>query len=284
MALTRIDPRPVRVAVKAVSTSTLTLSGPQTVDGVSCVAGDLVGALGQSDNKSAVYMVQSGSWIAVDPLVGMGLEVFAVGGGNAGKLYACTTANPITWGTTSTAFVLKAAAGAAFDPASPGPIGATTPSSVRVTMLSIDGGNLPDPEAGYVNVFADADGTTESRRFGATGGIYSVRGIGQAASAQSRMSVGTVSLADDAFVDIQIDAGGHGTVTAIGATSSASGSFSFAANGATTTNGVTYTLFDTADTDTKLCAYTGGAGVLRIKNRLGSTQKILITIWEGIAT
>lgn len=283
MATTRLDPRPVRVQVKAVATSTLTLSGPQTVDGVSCVAGDLVGALGQADNKNAVYMVQSAAWIAVNPLVGMGLEVFALGGGNAGKLYACTTSGSITWGTTTTTFVLKSAAGATFDPASPGPIGNTSPSSVRLTVLSIDGGTSPDPEAGYVNIFASADGTTESRRFGATGGIYSVRGIGQAASAQSRMSVGTVSLADDAFVDIQIDAGGHGTVTAIGATSSASGSFSFAANGVTAANGLTYSLFDVNDTDTKLCAF-ASAGSLRIRNRLGSTQKVLITIWEGIAT
>lgn len=279
---TRVDPRPVRVPVRVLSTSNLTLSGLQTVTGVALVEWDLVACVGQSDNKNAIYVVQDGSWIVADPNVGTGLEVYATAGSNAGKLYGCDTTGAIAWGTTTTSFTLKGSSGAVFDPAAPGPLGATTPSTARFTTLTIVGGTSTSPEANVVNRFAAGDGLTETRRFSSAGGIYSERSLSQAAAGQSRFSVGTVSLADDAVLDISISGGGHGTVTAVGPVSTVSGSFSFAASGATTTNGLTYTNFDTGDTDTKLCAFTGGANTLRIKNRLGATREILITLWEGV--
>lgn len=278
---TRVDPRAVRVPVRVLSTSNLTLSGLQTVTGVALVAWDLVAAVGQSDNRNAVYVVQEGAWLAANPNVGTGLEVYATAGSNAGKLYACETTGAITWGTTTTSFALKSGAGAAFDPASPGAIGGTTAAAGRFTALTVVGGNLPDPVANTLQIYANNTGQIALRSFGALG-LYSEEILSAAPGAQARLSIGTVSLADDGTLDIVLGAGGHGTVTAIGAASSVSGSFSFGANGATTTNGLTYSTFDTADTDTKLCAFTGGAGTLRIKNRLGSTQKILVTLWQGL--
>ena len=112
MTTTRIDPRAARIPVHAISTSNLTLSGAQTVDTVALTAGMLCGALGQSNNKSGVYLVQAGAWIPVDPGIGTGLEVYAVGGSaNVNAVYGCDTTGAITWGTTSTTFTLKSAGG-----------------------------------------------------------------------------------------------------------------------------------------------------------------------------
>lgn len=280
MTTVRLDTRPVRVPVRVLTTSNLTLSGLQTITGVAVQEGDLVGCLGQSDNVNAIYMAQDGAWLVVDPNCGTGLEVYALAGTNANKLYGCDTTGAITWGTTTTAFTLKSSSGAVFDPAAPGPLGETTASTMRATNLTLTG-TQPTPAANTVKLFGATDGAILGTYFGVLG-LLTEQNLSTAAGAQTRVAYGTVSLADDATLDIAIVAGGHGTVTAISASSSASGSFSFGANGATTTNGLTYSLFDTSDTDTKLCAYTGGAGILRIKNRLGSTQKILITLWMGI--
>ena len=49
--------------VKAMSVTNLTLSGAQTIDGVSCVAGDVVGALGQNDLTTAgPWVVGASGW------------------------------------------------------------------------------------------------------------------------------------------------------------------------------------------------------------------------------
>ena len=92
MAKISTHAQPVRIRVAALSTSNLTLSGAQTIDSVACVAGDLVGALGQSNSKNGVYMVQSGAWLAVDPGFGTGLEVYATAG--EAMRTACTVARP----------------------------------------------------------------------------------------------------------------------------------------------------------------------------------------------
>ncbi len=137
MPSARIEPRPVRVLVQAISTSNLTLSGLQTVDGVALPANSLCGALGQSDNKSAVYMVQSGPWIPVNPGMGTGLEVYALAGSSNGlAVYGCDTEGAIVWGTTSTTFTLKSGGGAMFNPAAPGAIGGGTPAAITGTTIT----------------------------------------------------------------------------------------------------------------------------------------------------
>lgn len=59
-----LDPKP---AVRAASTSDISsLSGPQTIDGVSCIAGDRVLLMGQTSGNGAIdngiWVVQSGAW------------------------------------------------------------------------------------------------------------------------------------------------------------------------------------------------------------------------------
>lgn len=126
MATIGINPSPVRILVAAISTSNLTLSGPQAADTVSLTAGMLCGALGQSDNKNAVYLVQDGAWLPVSPGFGTGLEVYATGGfANVNAVYGCDTTGAIAWGTTSTTFTKKSGSGTAVVASS-----VTTPSIV----------------------------------------------------------------------------------------------------------------------------------------------------------
>lgn len=137
MATIGINASPVRLRVNAISTSNLTLSGAQTVDSVALTAGMLCGALGQSDNKNGVYMVQAGAWLPVNPGFGTGLEVYAIGGSaNVNAIYGCDTTGAITWGTTTTAFTKKSSTGAVFDPASPGAIGGSTPAAITGTVIT----------------------------------------------------------------------------------------------------------------------------------------------------
>lgn len=276
MAKSTLQASPVRIRVAALSTSNLTLSGAQTVDSVVLVAGDLVGCVGQSDNKNGVYIVQSGAWLVADPGFGTGLEIYArAGGSNAGKVYGCDTTGAIDWGTTSTTFTLKGSSGAAFDAASPGTIGGTTPGTLNGTRVYLT-----------ANVGAPTSGKVELIRNAATNGIVINAGNGASlaivgstsATAQLQKTITALSLADGATGDIALTAGGgHGMVTAVAASGSNSGVFSFAANGTTTTNGLTYTNFATTDTPAKLCAY-ANSGSLRIKNNLGSTQTILVEL------
>ena len=50
-------------SVKAATTANITLSGPQTIDGVSVVAGDLVLVKGQStQSQNGIYIVAAGAW------------------------------------------------------------------------------------------------------------------------------------------------------------------------------------------------------------------------------
>lgn len=96
--------------VKAATTGNITLSGSQTVDGVSLVAGDRVLVRAQSDAKTnGIYVVATGAWTrAVDadsaPEL-LNAAVFV----SQGTLYAdtawvCTTDN-ISLGTSNIAFV-----------------------------------------------------------------------------------------------------------------------------------------------------------------------------------
>lgn len=136
-ATTSMPARPVRVLCAAISTSNITRSGPQTVDTVSAGVGNVACLVGESDSKNGAYLVQAGAWKAIDPGLGTGLELYAAGGSaNINTVYGCDTAGAIVWGTTSTSFTKKSTSGAAFNPAAPGPIGGTTPSTGSFSGLT----------------------------------------------------------------------------------------------------------------------------------------------------
>ena len=80
------------ITVKVALATNLTLSGLQTIDGVSCIAGDLVLAMGQTDGtQNGPYLLQSGAWIRVISLTSGQYFTVLQGTTNAGNLFELTT-------------------------------------------------------------------------------------------------------------------------------------------------------------------------------------------------
>lgn len=101
----------VKVPCKAATTANITLSGLQTIDGVSCIADDRVLVKDQDDAEdNGIYVVSSSTWQrakdwdgSFDVVQGTLVPV-ANGTTYEGQVFRVTTANPITIGTTSLAF------------------------------------------------------------------------------------------------------------------------------------------------------------------------------------
>lgn len=101
----------VKVPCKAATTANITLSGEQTIDGVSCVDGDRVLVKEQTTAaNNGIYVVSTSTWQrdkdfdgTFDVVQGTLIPV-ANGTTNGGQMFRVTTANPITIGTTSLAF------------------------------------------------------------------------------------------------------------------------------------------------------------------------------------
>lgn len=98
----------IKVACAAATTANITLSGEQTIDGVSCVTDDRVLVKDQSTaSENGIYVVDTGSWTRDLDWDGTydvkkGTLVYVNSGtANAGLFYVVTTADPITVGTTS---------------------------------------------------------------------------------------------------------------------------------------------------------------------------------------
>jgi uncharacterized membrane protein len=107
----------VKASVRAVATSNITLSGTQSVDGVTLAGGDRVLVIGQSTaSQNGIYIVSSGAWArasdaAQSSQVTSGLYAFVEEGSNSGGGFILTTPNPITLGTTNLAFTQFTGAG-----------------------------------------------------------------------------------------------------------------------------------------------------------------------------
>jgi len=105
----------------SVPSSAITLSGLQTIDGVSLIAGDRVlvkdQGTGSPHADNGIYVVASGAWTRAedadsDDEFNAGMFTFIEEGtdnGNSG--WVCTTDNPITVGTTPTEFAKFSSAG-----------------------------------------------------------------------------------------------------------------------------------------------------------------------------
>lgn len=105
-------------AVRAATTGNITLSGAQTIDGVSIVAGDRVLVKNQSiASENGLYVAAAGAWARSDDAattaqVKSGLFVFVCEGTtNADSGWILSTDGTITLGTTSLTFVQFSGAG-----------------------------------------------------------------------------------------------------------------------------------------------------------------------------
>lgn len=101
----------VKDPAKAVATANITLSGPQTIDGVSLVAGDRVLVVGQDDaTKNGIYVVAASAWSRSgdansDAEVKDGMSVWIEQGtDNKDSTWVLTTNNTIVLGTTELSF------------------------------------------------------------------------------------------------------------------------------------------------------------------------------------
>lgn len=108
----------VKNSVRAASTANLTLSGAQTIDGVSVIAGDRVLVKDQSTGAdNGIYVAAAGAWARAtdadtDAEVNAGLFVFVEEGtANGDTGWVLTTDNPITLGTTALTFTQFTGAG-----------------------------------------------------------------------------------------------------------------------------------------------------------------------------
>lgn len=101
----------VKASVRAATTADITLSGAQTIDGVSVIAGDRVLVKNQSTgSQNGIYVAAAGAWARAADAdtsaeVTSGMFTFVTEGtanGNVG--YVLTTDDPITLGTTALVF------------------------------------------------------------------------------------------------------------------------------------------------------------------------------------
>jgi hypothetical protein len=103
---------PVRVATTG---GNITLSGPQTIDGVALIAGDRVLVKDQTDaTTNGLYNVATGPWTRTidannNSQLTQGTQVLVTKGTvNAGGVFALTSANPIILGVSALTFALAA--------------------------------------------------------------------------------------------------------------------------------------------------------------------------------
>lgn len=101
----------IKESVRAATTANITLSGAQTIDGVSVIAGDRVLVKNQTTGAdNGIYVAASGSWTRATDAdanaeVTTGLTVVvSEGTANADSLWILATNDPITVGTTSLTF------------------------------------------------------------------------------------------------------------------------------------------------------------------------------------
>ena len=94
-------------SVRATSTTNISLTGTQTVDGVALVADDRILVQGQTNlAQNGIYVVASGAWSRATAMdAGSDFPSAAVlveeGTTNSDKLFICTTNNPVTVDTTN---------------------------------------------------------------------------------------------------------------------------------------------------------------------------------------
>jgi hypothetical protein len=101
----------VKLSVRAATTANITLSGAQTIDGVSVVAGDRVLVKNQTTTtQNGIYVAASGAWARssdadTNAEVHAGMFTFVTEGTtNADSGWVLATNDPITLGTTSLTF------------------------------------------------------------------------------------------------------------------------------------------------------------------------------------
>ncbi len=195
-----LDPHP---AVRVLSVSNITLSGLQTIDGITLVDGDRVGVIGQSAGaENGIWVAHSGAWTRAGDMDASGelrrQSFFAVTAGTLyeGSSWICTTADPIVLGTTATnwelyqsSLVLSAGAGITrtgnvFD------VGAGTGIQVNADSVQID-----PAWAGQAAITTVGTITTGTWTASVVGPAYGGTGLSSFVAGDLIQATGTTTLA-----------------------------------------------------------------------------------------
>lgn len=161
----------VKASVRAATTANITLSGAQTIDGVSVISGDRVLVKNQSTGaNNGIYVADASTWSRAADAdasaeVTSGLFTFV----EEGTLYAGTgwvlsTANPITVGSTALTFVqfstagaIVAGAGLIYSSGTTLAVGAGTGITVNADDVAVDTTLIPRK---YLANIGDGSSTT----------------------------------------------------------------------------------------------------------------------------
>jgi len=265
-----------KASVRAATTANITLSGTQTIDTVSVIAGDRVLVKNQTTgSQNGIYVVASGAWTratdaATDPQLADGSAVFVDEGSLAGTAWVQTANNPVTIGTTSLVFA-QFSGGAAYTAGNGlgltgNAFSVTTANSGRIVV----GGSGIDLAAGiatpgtYSSVTVDTYGRVTAGSDIATGnGVVCKTGVG---TYSTRTLTGTggiititnpdgvsgnpiINVGENVYVvggpTVAISDGGTGGTTAAGARASLGATTKYATDigdGSTTSYTITHNL------------------------------------------
>jgi len=133
----------VKAPCRAVTSSNITLSGLQTIGGVTLEEGDRVLVIEQTTaSENGIYTASTGSWSRARDFDGaldavQGTIVIVHNGTVDGALYELTTANPITIGTTSLEFSLRYGANTRYDQTVDEQSASVTPTDTSYPELNI---------------------------------------------------------------------------------------------------------------------------------------------------
>lgn len=212
----------VKASCRAATTGNITLSGTQTVDGVSLLAGDRVLVKNQTTGSdNGIYVVASGSWSRSSDAdasneFNSGMFVFIEEGtANLGRGYVLTTPNPITLGTTALEFTQFSSLGAITAGSALSFSGTTLNTNVDNSTIAVNASNQLEIKSTYtgqssiVTVGSIATGTWKADIIGlsyggtgadlssdANGTIYKKYNTGLVAA-----SAGTDYLNDSSVID-----------------------------------------------------------------------------------
>lgn len=196
---------PWKQVVRVATTANITLSGPQTIDGVSVVAGDRVLVKNQTtQSANGIYLCAAGAWTRTtdgDSSFELNAAVVIVGDEgtvNAGKRFAQTTVNP-TIGTSNVVWIdIGSGTAAAFATTSNKAMTASATSADGQAACATTIASTPGNHAYvriYVNGLAEAIGDgvkTKSCYFSADGGT-TARTIANITAGDTLYWVGSVA-------------------------------------------------------------------------------------------
>lgn len=272
-----------------------TLSGFAARNGVTPVDGDLMLATAQSDQtQNGPYIARSGAWDRVIS-VQTAQSYYVASGTDAGVTWQLRTAGitPASFNSstgaclTNLSLVSIASAAGAFNPASPGAIGGTTPAAGTFTNLVLTG-VAPTLAAGQSGIARSLiSGGTVGAGIAALnehGGSASLITSATTTTAAATWDLLPLSLANNATYDYTPNLGGVMLVVVPGASSAPQAVIGFAANGAVTLNGVTPAggISLTQDNASTLNVYASGGNV-RFQNKVGSTINVLVAACKFLA-